>query len=201
MSNGKIGVGMSIGASIREQREALGMSQEDLARACMVSRQTISNWENGKTLPDIQSLTYLADAFNITVGDLIGGAGTEIVRGVSADRRELLLLNFALVYLALLSIAFRAALNVVERPIPDVIGAISYLIILLGLVGVVVRMGTIYRKHQLSTNQEIADYLVGELEYGAKPRGLLQRYGMEVTVLVVAIACLAAGVLLKLISG
>lgn len=45
-----------IGAGIREQRERLGMSQEALARACMVSRQTISNWETGKTLPDIQSL-------------------------------------------------------------------------------------------------------------------------------------------------
>lgn len=36
-----------IGAGIREQRERLGMSQEALARACMVSRQTISNWETG----------------------------------------------------------------------------------------------------------------------------------------------------------
>lgn len=201
MSNGKTGAAPSIGGSIREQREALGMSQEDLACACMVSRQTISNWENGKTLPDVQSLTYLADAFHITVDDLIGGAGTEIIRGVSADRRELLLLNLALAYLALLSIAFRAALNVAERPTPDVAGAISYLIILLGLVGIVVRMGTIYRKHQLSANQEIADYLVGELEYGTKPRGLFQRYGMELTVLIVVIACLVVGVLLKLISG
>lgn len=201
MPNGNNGIGPSIGGSIRGQREALGMSQEDLARACMVSRQTISNWENGKTLPDIQSLTYLADAFSITVDDIIGGAGTEIIRGVSADRRELLLLNIALVYLALMSIAFRMTLNAAERPAPDVAGAISYLIILLGLVGIVARMGTIHRKHQLSTNQEIADYLVGELEHGAKPRGFLQRHGMELTVLIVAIACLAVSVLLELISG
>lgn len=201
MSNGKTGAAPSIGGSIREQREALGMSQEDLARACMVSRQTISNWENGKTLPDVQSLMYLADTFNITVDDLIGGAGTEIIRGVSADRRELLLLNLALAYLALLSIAFRAALNVAERPIPDVAGAISYLIILLGLVGIVVRMGIIHRKHQLGTNQEIADYLVGELEYGTKSRWLLQRYGMELAALAVVVAYFAAGVLLEFISG
>lgn len=39
--------GTGIGTGIRIQRERLGMSQQDLAQACMVSRQTISNWETG----------------------------------------------------------------------------------------------------------------------------------------------------------
>lgn len=38
---------VSIGSRIREHREALGMSQDELAQACHVSRQTISSWENG----------------------------------------------------------------------------------------------------------------------------------------------------------
>ena len=38
--NGNTGVG----SRIRAHREALSMSQEELARACFVSRQTISNW-------------------------------------------------------------------------------------------------------------------------------------------------------------
>lgn len=59
-----------VGPRIRAHREALSMSQEELARACFVSRQTISSWENGKTLPDIQSLASLANIFDIALEDL-----------------------------------------------------------------------------------------------------------------------------------
>lgn len=190
-----------IGISIREQRERLGMTQEDLAQACMVSRQTISNWENGKTLPDIQSLTYLAEVIGITVDNLVGSAGHEIVRSVSADRRELVLLNYALLFLVLLSVAYRFAINETPRPVPDIAAIIPYLIILGGLVTIIIRMGVINRKHQLSNNQQIADYLVGDIEYGTKPRGIFQSYRTELTVLVVVIVCLVVGVLFELVSG
>lgn len=190
-----------IGISIREQRERLGMTQEDLAQACMVSRQTISNWENGKTLPDIQSLTYLAEVFGITVDNLVGSAGHEIVRSVSADRRELVLLNYALLFLVLLSVAYRFAINETPRPVPDIAAIIPYLIILGGLVTIIIRMGVINRKQQLSNNQQIADYLVGDIEYGTKPRGIFQSYRTELTVLVVVIVCLVVGVLFELVSG
>lgn len=59
----------TIGARIREHRDALGMSQDELAQACRVSRQTISSWENGKTLPDIQSLALLAGIFDTGLED------------------------------------------------------------------------------------------------------------------------------------
>ena len=45
---------MDIGAKIRDDTRESGLTQEDrLAEALSVSRQTISNWENGKTYPDI----------------------------------------------------------------------------------------------------------------------------------------------------
>lgn len=78
------------------------MSQEDLARTCMVSRQTISNWETGKTLPDIQSMTYLAEAFGITVGDLVDRVAPELVHRVSIDKRELLLLILGIIFIGVL---------------------------------------------------------------------------------------------------
>ena len=45
---------MEVGRRIREERERLGISQENLAREVFVSRQTVSNWETGKTYPDVQ---------------------------------------------------------------------------------------------------------------------------------------------------
>lgn len=48
-----------LGDNIRAHRRALGMSQEELARACYVSRPSISNWECGKTQPSAEDLACL----------------------------------------------------------------------------------------------------------------------------------------------
>lgn len=65
-----------VGARIRTLREAAGMSQGALARRVFVARQTVNNWETGKTLPDAQSLELLAEAFRITVDSLLRGDNT-----------------------------------------------------------------------------------------------------------------------------
>ena len=58
---------MEVGNRIREERERLGVSQEELARRVFVSRQTVSNWETGKTYPDVQSLLLLSGLFEVSV--------------------------------------------------------------------------------------------------------------------------------------
>ena len=47
---------MELGKRIKEYRNTAQMTQEDLAEKMFVSRQTISNWENDKSYPDIHSL-------------------------------------------------------------------------------------------------------------------------------------------------
>ena len=64
---------MEVGNRIREERERLGLSQEDLARQIFVSRQTVSNWETGKTYPDVQSLLLLSNLFEVSVDSLVKG--------------------------------------------------------------------------------------------------------------------------------
>lgn len=44
---------MELAKHIKERRAQLGMSQEELAEAIIVSRQTISNWETDRTYPDV----------------------------------------------------------------------------------------------------------------------------------------------------
>ncbi len=48
----------------RVLRKQHGFTQENLANRINVSRQTISNWENGKTLPDIQSISLLSSLYD-----------------------------------------------------------------------------------------------------------------------------------------
>lgn len=49
------------------------MTQEQVAEKIMVSRQTISNWENGKSLPDIISIINLSDLYQISIDELLKG--------------------------------------------------------------------------------------------------------------------------------
>lgn len=61
------------GAVIRELRQQKGMTQLQLAEALSVSDKTVSKWETGKGYPDITLLEPIADAFRISVTELISG--------------------------------------------------------------------------------------------------------------------------------
>ena len=54
-----------------ELRKYHALSQEELAEKIGVSRQTLSKYETGESLPDIEKCKALADVFGITVDDLI----------------------------------------------------------------------------------------------------------------------------------
>ena len=64
---------MDIGNQLKKYRKELNISQEILAEEINVSRQTISNWENDKTYPDIQSLVLISEYFKISLDELIKG--------------------------------------------------------------------------------------------------------------------------------
>lgn len=64
---------MELGTQIKKYRQALDWSQETLAEKTFVSRQTISNWENDKSYPDIQSLLLLSTLFDVSLDQLVKG--------------------------------------------------------------------------------------------------------------------------------
>lgn len=64
---------MKVHEQIRKYRKQYNFSQEELAEKIYVSRQTISNWENGKSYPDIENLLILSTLFHITLDELIKG--------------------------------------------------------------------------------------------------------------------------------
>ena len=98
---------MDVGTRIREHREAAGMRQDQLAELCRVSRQTISNWERNKTLPDVVSLKVMAHELGTTVDALIGDDIPEIRRRADAEARRFLTLY-------LLNLAFMLASGVMN---------------------------------------------------------------------------------------
>lgn len=62
---------MQLGKHIKQLRHEKSLSQEKLAEMVYVSRQTISNWENDKSYPDINSLVLLSQVLDVTIDQLI----------------------------------------------------------------------------------------------------------------------------------
>ena len=62
---------MSFAENLTELRKYHNFSQEELAEMIGVSRQTLSKYETGESLPDIEKCKLLADVFSVSVDDLI----------------------------------------------------------------------------------------------------------------------------------
>ena len=64
---------MEIGSKIKKSRIDAKLTQEQAAEALGISRQTISNWENEKSYPDVNSLILLSEVFQTSIDKLIKG--------------------------------------------------------------------------------------------------------------------------------
>ena len=64
---------MTLSENIQLNRKRLDISQEDLGKMMYVSRQTVSMWEKGKTVPTIDNLILLSEIFSISVDELLKG--------------------------------------------------------------------------------------------------------------------------------
>ncbi|MVX64990.1 helix-turn-helix domain-containing protein [Clostridium chromiireducens] len=72
---------------IKERRLLLGYNQPELAKIMNVSKQTVSNWENGNRTPDAETLSKLSDLFSVSVDYLLGK--TDIVASPTVDGLDL----------------------------------------------------------------------------------------------------------------
>lgn len=81
-----------VGERVHERREAVGLTQAELAERVYVSRQTVNNWETGKTLVDVQSLSLIAAELGTSVSELLGERGVDAVRAEVESRHELVVL-------------------------------------------------------------------------------------------------------------
>lgn len=78
---------MELGQQLKAHRKELGISQDELAEKIFVSRQSISNWENNKTYPDIHTLLLLAETFGVSLDELIKGDVEEMKEEINAQER------------------------------------------------------------------------------------------------------------------
>ena len=64
---------MQLGQAIAQIRKERGLTQEAFAKVFNVTRQTVSNWENEKSYPDLSTLVKISDEFNVSLDILLKG--------------------------------------------------------------------------------------------------------------------------------
>lgn len=62
---------MDIGQKLKDTRAKAGLTQEAVAEQIGVSRQTVSNWENNRSYPDITSVLRLSDLYAVSLDELL----------------------------------------------------------------------------------------------------------------------------------
>ena len=62
---------MDIGGKIKKSRTDAKITQEQVAQALGISRQTISNWENERSYPDIVSVFKMSDLYSVSLDYLL----------------------------------------------------------------------------------------------------------------------------------
>lgn len=89
---------MRIADKIKNARMQKGYTQEQAAENLLVSRQTISNWENGRSLPDIISIIKMSELYELSLDEMMKGDKAllkKVERDVGAVKAEKKLIKFA----------------------------------------------------------------------------------------------------------
>lgn len=79
----------SIGKNIKLQRKKLSMSQDELAAKIFTTRQTISNYENDKSNPNIETLEILAEALDTDIMCLLYGEQSSPIKKLKTTVKHL----------------------------------------------------------------------------------------------------------------
>lgn len=109
---------MNLQNQIIKYRKQNNLSQEELASEIFVTRQSISNWENGKTYPDIRSLLLMCNLFQISLDELVTG---------DLNQMEVMILEEDISYAKRLSIAFTIGLITIVLSIVPLVNYLGWI--------------------------------------------------------------------------
>lgn len=150
---------MEIGNQIKRLRTEQSMSQDDLAEKVYVSRQTVSNWETGKTYPDLKSLLLMSDLFGVSLDALIKGDVNEMKRQIDGQEyAKFVRDSFILAVFLLLMV-------ITPIPLAHFLGwwgMAVYLCIAAAGMAVAIKIERYKKKYDIQTFKEISAFMDGK---------------------------------------
>ena len=201
---------MELSRQLKTRREEQGLSQDEVAKAIFVSRQTISNWETDKTYPDVQSLLLLSQLYDTSIDELVRGDAGRIQQVFERDSRKMRLLSYGMIGFSLLAFLFLLGFSL-AWPEPssfarmskgNIAGGVTFIVLYAIGFGMAIAIDRLKKKHDIVTYREIDRFLKGEIGEEPDSEGLARKHpalGVVVKLLGgAAIGLLLAGLLLAL---
>ena len=150
---------MELGNKIKYYRGEKELSQEELAERVYVSRQTISNWENNKSYPDINSIVLLSEIFEISIDNLIKGDVEQMKEEINSE--EVKKLNFYATMMAILMLVATILLMPMLKFI-GLYGFIPYFVLVGGAMFFAIKVDKIKKDNDIQTYKEIVAFTEGK---------------------------------------
>lgn len=150
---------MELGNKIKYYRGEKEFSQEELAERVYVSRQTISNWENNKSYPDINSIVLLSEIFEISIDNLIKGDVELMKKEINSE--EVKKLNFYATIMVILMLAALILLMPMLKFI-GLFGFIPYFVLVACAMFFAIKVDKIKKDNDIQTYKEIVAFTEGK---------------------------------------
>ena len=150
---------MELGNKIKYYRGEKELSQEALAERVYVSRQTISNWENNKSYPDINSIVLLSEIFEISIDNLIKGDVEQMKKEINSE--EVKKLNFYATMMVILMLVATILLMPMLKFI-GLYGFIPYFVLVGCAMFFAIKVDKIKKDNDIQTYKEIVAFTEGK---------------------------------------
>lgn len=150
---------MKLGNQIKYYRSEKELSQEELAERVYVTRQSISNWENNKNYPDINSIALLSEVFEISIDNLIKGDLEKMKKEINSE--EVKKLNFYASMMGILMItAFISLIPLIK--FIGLYGFIPYFVLVACAMFFAIKVEKIKKDNDIQTYKEILAFTEGK---------------------------------------
>lgn len=150
---------MELGNKIKYYRGEKELSQEELAERVYVSRQTISNWENNKSYPDINSIVLLSEIFEISIDNLIKGDVEQMKKEINSE--EVKKLNFYATMMVILMLVATILLMPMLKFI-GLYGFVPYFVLVACAMFFSIKVDKIKKDNDIQTYKEIVAFTEGK---------------------------------------
>ena len=136
---------MTVGERLLKLRKEKNMSQEDLANVLDVSRQTVSKWETGESMPDFNKICPLCEYFGITSDELLSGK-QNIIEAKKENKKAKFARNIAIsVALYILSLVAIIATSTIGQ---EILGVCLFFTIIAIATGIIIYSAIVYGKEK-----------------------------------------------------
>lgn len=126
---------MLIGVKLKEARLKKNMTQEEVAEKIFVSRQSISNWENNKTYPDIGNVIALSDLYDVSLDELLKGSDNFMKH--LEESTDLVKSNKKLIGLIILALIIVVAMALFTEFLPERLNMVAIFVLSIILTGLI----------------------------------------------------------------